>query len=395
MENQLNALKKDISFNIDQIANRLVEISTRIHQTPEICFEEHKAAALLIAELEKNGFEVERNTAGLSTAFRAVAKSQKEGPVIAFLAEYDALPEIGHACGHNIIGTASLGAGIAIKSILEKTGGTVYVIGTPAEEGGGGKIIMAEKGAFDGIDISLMIHPLNKTFTFLPSLAVQTLELVFHGKAAHAAACPEEGINALDAAVQTYTAINALRQQLSDDVRIHGIISDGGSASNVIPDRAALEYGVRTKDQAYLGPLLDKVKACAEGAALATGASLSVNIGQVAYDSIKNNPPLEDAIRKNLEALGINIDVLETTSGGIGSVDIGNISRMMPAAHPFISICEEDIRLHTNPFRDAAISKRGQEMMVKGAKMLAYTAADLYLDTELFRRVEEAFHQER
>lgn len=277
MKNELNSLKKRISLEIDKYSTRLIEISEFIHKNPEIGFEEFKSSQVLIEELQKNDFIIEQNTAGLETAFKASAIGKKGGPAIAFLSEYDALPEIGHACGHNIIGTASLGAGIAIKSIIKELSGSVYVFGTPAEEGGGGKIKMLEKGAFEGIDISLMIHPFNKTYTFLPSLAVKQIEFIFHGKAAHAAISPEAGINALDAVVHTYNSINALRLQLPDDVRIHGIITDGGQASNIISARAAVKYAVRTKNQNYLDELLEKVKACAKGGALATGATLEID----------------------------------------------------------------------------------------------------------------------
>ncbi len=298
MKKELNSLKKQLSSKIDEYSKRLIEISEFIHGNPELGFEEYKSSKILIEDLQKNDFIVEKNTAGLKTAFKAVARGKEGGPAIAFLAEYDALSGIGHACGHNIIGTASLGAGIAIKSIIKQLNGSVYVFGTPAEEGGGGKIKMLEKGAFEGIDVSLMMHPFNKTYTFLPSLAVKPIEFIFHGQAAHAAISPEEGINALDAVVQTYNAINALRLHLPDDVRIHGVITDGGLAPNIISARAAVKYAVRTKNQNYLDELLDKVKACAKGAALATGTTLEIDQSWAGYDSLKNNIPIENTIKK-------------------------------------------------------------------------------------------------
>jgi len=390
MKKELDRLKKQISLKIDEYSARLIEISEFIHKNPEICFEEFKSSQTLIKELQHNDFSVETNAGGFKTAFKAVASGNVGGPAIAFLSEYDALPEMGHACGHNIIGTASLGAGIAIQSIIKELNGTVYVIGTPAEEGGGGKIKMLEKGVFNGIDISLMMHPFNKTYTFLPSLAVKPIEFIFHGKAAHAAASPEQGVNALDAVVQTYNSINALRLQLPGDVRIHGIITDGGLAPNIISARAAVKYAVRTKNQNYLDELLDKVKNCARGAALATGTTLEINERGAGYDSIKNNIPIENAIKENFKLLSIKETPPIMEDVGMGSLDMGNLSWIMPCAHPFLAIAD-DIALHSEQFREAAISKRGHEMMLKAAKLLAYTALDLFMDKKLFERAKQDF----
>ena len=390
MKKELSNLKKQLSLKIDECSARLIEISEFIHKNPEIGFKEYKSSQALIKELENNDFIVEKNTAGLKTAFTAVAKGKEGGPAIAFLSEYDALPEIGHACGHNIIGAASLGAGIAIKSIIKELNGEIYVVGTPAEEGGGGKIIMMGKGVFKKIDISLMVHPFNKTYTFLPSLAVKPIEFIFYGKAAHAAISPEEGLNALDAVVQTYNSINALRLQLPDDVRIHGIITDGGLAPNIISARAAVKYAVRTKNQNYLDELVDKVKACARGASMATGTTLEINESWAGYDAIKNNIPIENAIKKNLKLLSIKQTPPRVEAGGLGSLDMGNISRIMPAAHPFLAITD-DFAVHTDQFREVAISKRGHEMMLKAAKLLSYTALDLFMDNELFEKAKQDF----
>ncbi len=390
MKNEINRLKKKISFKIDAYSARLIEISEFIHKNPEIGFAEYKASQELIKELKKNDFGVETNTAGLETAFKSVARGKEGGPAIAFLCEYDALPEIGHACGHNIIGTASLGAAIAIRSIIEEIKGLVYVLGTPAEEGGGGKIKLMDKGAFEGIDISLMMHPFNRTHSFLPSFASKPTEFIFHGKAAHAAASPEKGINALDAVVLTYNAINALRLLLPDDVRIHGIITDGGLAPNIISARAAVKYSIRTKHRNYLDELVDKIKSCARGAALATGATLEINQRPFNYDSLKKNTPIDNAIKKNLKSLSIDETQPGVEPSGMASLDMGNISRIMPAAHPFLAICD-DHGLHTDRFREAAISKRGHEMMLKGAKLLAYTAVDLFMDKDLLEKAKQDF----
>ncbi|MBT6338939.1 MAG: M20 family metallopeptidase [Desulfobacula sp.] len=394
MKKELSRLKKQLSLKIDECSARLIEISEFIHQNPEIGFKEYKSSQALIKELQSNDFIVEKNTAGLKTAFTAVARGKEGGPAIAFLSEYDALPEIGHACGHNIIGTASLGAGIAVKSIIKELTGKVYVVGTPAEEGGGGKIIMLEKGVFKKIDISLMVHPFNKTYSFLPSLAAKPIEFIFYGKAAHSAISPEEGLNALDAVVQTYNSINALRLQLPGDVSIHGIITDGGLAPNIISARAAVKYAVRTKNQNYLDELMDKVKACARGAAMATGTTLEINESWAGYDAIKNNIPIDNAIKKNLKLLSIKQTPPSMEAGGMGSLDMGNISRIMPSAHPFLAI-SDDFAVHTDQFREAAISKRGHEMMLKAAKLLAYTALDLFMDNELLEKAKQDFINNR
>lgn len=264
-------------------------------------------------------------------------------------------------------------------------------MGTPAEEGGGGKILMAGKGAFDDIDLALMIHPYNRTHPFLPTLAVQEMELIFSGRAAHAAISPDTGINALDAAVLTYTAVSALRQQLKDDVRIHGVFTDGGGAVNVIPDRAALKYGVRTRYQGELASLVQKIIECANGAAIATGASLKVEKNPVFYEAFKDNQPLLEAIRSNLDRLGIPIDPPREGSGGLGSVDMGNISRMMPSAHVYLAICDPEIELHTPEFRAAADSERRREMLLKGSELLAHTACDVLTNADLLQNMRQYF----
>lgn len=391
MKNNPEELKRELSSVIHKNAEKLIEIARKIHQNPEICYQEYLAVETLLQELKKHGFTIEVKTAGIETAFRAYVKSKREGPQIAILAEYDALPEIGHACGHNIIGTAALGAVIAMKSIIAKTGGTVWIIGTPAEEGGGGKILMAEKGAFEGMDVAMMIHPFNKTLPFLPSLSVQQVELIFEGRAAHAAISPETGINALDAVVQTYNSINSLRQQLPDDVRIHGIITDGGMAVNVIPERAAVKYGVRTREQSMLESLMQKIINCAKGAALATGTTITVKKDDYVYEAFRMNTPLVDAVQKNLETLNITADPPVTASGGLGSLDMGNVSQIIPSVHVYLAICDESTELHTPEFREAANSEEGYDMLIRAAELMAYTACDLLTDATLLRRMKEDF----
>lgn len=385
-------LRERMLHRIDESAERLIALSRRIYTHPEIAMEEHQACAWLMEELQQEGFAVEKGVAGLDTAFRATARGRKHHPAIAILAEYDALPGIGHACGHNLIAGAAIGAGIGLHAILSELDGTIIVLGTPAEEGGGGKVIMVEQGTFDPIDVAMMIHPSGNTFTARESLAVTSVELTFHGKAAHAAACPDQGINALDAVIQTFNAINALRQQLPEDVRIHGIITEGGTASNVIPDRASAKLGVRTLHQTFLPTLLEKVEACAKAAALATGATLDIHRGEMNYAAIKINRPLAEAIGRNMRALGISIDA-PPKRGRMGSVDMGNVSRVIPAAHPYIAIGPPDLAGHSEAFREAALSDQGHQAMLLGAKILAMTALDLLTDPTLMEAVRKDFEE--
>jgi amidohydrolase len=245
-----------ITAAIDAAADDLVALARRIHAHPETAFNEHQAAAWLTETLARHGFVVERGIAGLETAFRAEIRGVRPGPTVAILAEYDALPELGHACGHNLIACAAVGAGIGLAAVRDALPGTVLVLGTPAEEGGGGKVIMLQRGAFAGVDAAMMFHPAGYTVAERPSLASYRLTVRFAGKAAHAAAAPYEGVNALDALIQTFTAVGLLRQQLRDDARVHGIITYGGAAPNIIPDRAEAVFTCRAADAAYARDVL-------------------------------------------------------------------------------------------------------------------------------------------
>lgn len=390
MDPSLQNLQERLHHRIDESAERLIALSRRIHAHPEIAMEEHQACAWLSEELAQEGFVVEKGVAGMDTAFRATARGRRDRPAVAILAEYDALPGIGHACGHNLIAGATIGAGIGLRAILSELDGTVIILGTPAEEADGGKAIMIEQGGVDDIDVAMMIHPSGNTFTARESLAIVSLDVTFHGKAAHAAACPDQGINALDAVIQTFNAINALRQQLPEDVRIHGIITEGGRASNIIPDRASAKLGVRTLNQAFLSTLVEKVEACAKSAALATGATLDIHRGEMNYAAIKINRPLAEAMGRNMKALGLSIDD-PPRRGRMGSTDMGNVSRVIPAAHPYIAIGPPDIAGHSEVFREMSLSDRGHQAMLLGAKILAMTALDLFTDPTLMEAVRRDF----
>jgi amidohydrolase len=374
---------------IDAASNELIDLARRIHANPEIAFQERQSAALLEATLEQHGFNVERGIAGLETAFRAEITGASPGPTVAILAEYDALPEIGHACGHNLICTAALGAGIGLAAVRRHLPGRALVMGTPAEEGGGGKVIMLQRGAFEGVDTAMMFHPAGYTLSGRPSLASYRLSLKFLGKAAHAAATPHEGINALDAMIQTFSSIGLLRQQMREDARVHGIITYGGAAPNIIPDRAEAVFTVRAMDNAYARALLDRVINCAHGAAQATGATLEHTFRK-GYDAIKPNPTLADTFARHLKALGYPQDT-PPERPKMGSTDMGDISQVIPSIHPYVSIGPKDLPGHTVEFREAAISQRGFTAMLAAAKAMALTACDVLTKPEVLAQARQDF----
>ncbi len=375
-------LKEEVVKQIEGLKGDIIEISDRIHKNPELGFEEYKACAWLTAMLSEHGFEVEKGVAGLDTAFRATFTGTKEYPKIALLAEYDALPEIGHACGHNIIAASSVGAAIALSKL--SLPGTIVVLGTPAEEGGGGKVTMVEQGIFKDIEAAMMIHPADKNLVWKGSLATKKIIMKFKGKLAHAAANPQKGINALDAVIQTFNNINALRQHLTEDIRIHGIITHGGIRPNIVPDYAEAHFYVRALDDNYLLEMLEKVKNCARGAALGQGAKVDFEVER-GYKSRKLHHTLVEAFRSNLMALGVTPDA-PPEYGGMGSSDIGDVSHVVPAIHPYISITEGELASHSHEFAEAACSEKGHQGLLVGAKALAMTAIDLFIDDILARR---------
>lgn len=379
---------------VDERRPELEALALDIHQHPELAFQEHRTVNVLTDELAARGFTVERPLAGLDTAFRATRAFGSGGPRIALLAEYDALPELGHACGHNLICTAAVGAATAAAYVLERVGAnaTIEVIGCPAEEGGGGKILLLDAGVFEGVDAALMFHPSHRTMPVRGALAATRLRFVWRGKAAHAATAPHQGINALDACIQTFNAINAMRQHFPDEHRVHGIIVHGGSAPNVVPDYAEAKFLVRHRHFTELGPLRDKVIRCAQGAALSVGAELEVEEGMV-YAERRNNVPMAERFADYLVAQGVPLDP-PPTSGGVGSSDFGNLSQVVPAIHAYVKIAPEGTSNHTPEFARAAASPDGMAGMIAAAKALAATAVDLCLEPELLQAATAAFHAE-
>jgi amidohydrolase len=392
MSTSVKSLKDIITENVELNQYLYLTTSHEIHARPEIGNEEFFASARLIKILEDEGFEVEKAVAGHETSFVARKRSEKPGPSIAFLAEYDALPGIGHACGHNIIGTTSVAAAIALSKVLDETGGEAVVFGTPAEEGGpngSAKGSFVKHGLVEGIDAALMLHPSGQTRLTSTSLAVDPLDFEFIGKPAHAAASPHEGINALDAVIQLFNGINALRQQLTDDVRIHGIITHGGDAPNIIPEYAKARFFLRAATRSRLNDVTQRVKAVAEGAALATGAKLNVIAFQNKVDNLLLNDRYNEVFKNVIQDLGENVAANERE--GIGSTDAGNISQVVPTIHPYIKIGPDNLVAHTVPFREAAASPEGDEALLKGAKALALTALQLFTDQELLTDIKAEF----
>ncbi|MGA9349453.1 MAG: M20 family metallopeptidase [Anaerolineae bacterium] len=385
-------LKQRVVDEVDARRDELIYISDTIHANPELAFEEFESAALLTSVLEQEGFTVQRGVAGLETAFVASYTSQNgDRPVVAVLSEYDALAGLGHACGHNIIGTASVGAALVLRPILDQLPGTIQVIGTPGEEGGGGKIVMVKAGVFDGLDAAMMVHPSNRTMTRRTSLACYELKMEFFGQAAHAAGSPDKGINALDACVLTYNNISALRQQLTDDVRIHGIITHGGSASNIIPDYTAAEFLVRAVEKDVALAVLARVEDCARAGALAAGAEVRLTRADEHYANMIPNTVLADLFDANLAALGREVQLPEPNER-MGSTDMGNVSHVVPALHPYVTIAPDEVAGHSPQFRAASASPEGYAGLLDAAKALAMTAIDLFSNPDL---VDAAWEEHR
>ena len=385
-------MKQLINEAINKLQDTFYDVSKYIGQNPELGHEEFKACKALTDVLKEQGFTVEIGTCDLPTAFTAVYDSQKPGPSIGFMAEYDALPDLGHACGHNLIGTMSIAAGIGLSKAVAETGGKVYVYGTPAEETRGGKVTMAEQGIFNHLDVAMMVHPYYCHQKSGRSLAMDAIQFEFFGKSAHAAAAPHEGINALDGVLQTFNSINALRQHVKPDVRIHGVITEGGNAANVVPDYAVAQFYVRASTRAYVDEVTDKVKACANGAALATGTKLKISNYEFSYDDMQTNQTLSEVYTNNLVSLGVSEQSITEDQGDHGSLDMGNVSQVVPAIHPYIQICDDYFVCHTHEFREAALSEQGREAMILGAQTMALTGYDVLTNQALLQKIKQEFN---
>ena len=386
-----SALKKRVTERVDARAKMLDDLALAIHARPELAFEERFAASALLDALKTDGVKAEAGAGGLETSF--VADSGTGSPVVAILGEYDALPGVGHACGHNLMGTAALGAFLALRDLGKDLPGRVRLVGCPAEERGNGKNFLIRAGVFDGVAAALMYHPGDRDEIDPLMLAMATLSVEFIGKAAHAAAEPHEGRNALDALLLGWTALSALRLVVRSDSRFHGIITDGGQAPNIIPEHAAARFMVRSPDNGYLKELQRRVIACFEGAAKQTGCDLAYEWSETC-DLVSTNRPLADAFVRNARELGREMHT-RRPSDTHGSTDMGNVTSIVPGIHPFLTVTDGPVPGHSVEFAAASATPQALETMHFAAKALAMTAVDTLTDSALLIRAKEAFDGQR
>ena len=396
----MSELKNQISQFIDTNAKIYQDISLAIHAKPEVSDFEYFASQTLSEQLKKEGFEIELPAAGHRTGFAATYKSKKPGPTVVFLAEYDALAGLGHGCGHNVFGATSALAGAALKSIVDQIGGEVRVYGTPGEEGGqngSAKGSFVKKGYLNDVDFALCTHPGSGSEDGLSTrnYACAPVDIEFWGKPAHAAGCPQDGINALDAQILTYAAIGVLRQQLTDRIRIHGVIVEGGTAPNVIPEYTKAKYYIRAADIDTLHELYEKVENIVKGSALQTSCTSSMKLYQNLVENMVLTPSLDAIYEKYITELGNTVKHVEDVVMP-GSSDVGNISQVVPTIQPHISITDVQIAGHSQDMVNASCSQKAMDAIVKGAKALAFTALELFENPEELVKVKEdhAWHVE-
>jgi amidohydrolase len=384
-------MKEQLKNHLDTIQNKLWALSDSIYHNPELGDQEFESMKKLVSFLEENQFKIETGIVGRPTAFKAVYDRKKDGPTIAYLAEYDALPEVGHGCGHNMIGTMGVGAGVLLSKVIDEIGGRVVVLGTPAEETNGAKVPMAEQGIFEDIDAAMILHPSDESYESGESLAMDAIQFEYKGRTSHAAASPEMGINALDAVIQLFNGINAIRQHVTSDVRIHGIIKEGGVAANVVPDKAVAQFYVRAKDRTYLNEVVQKVKNIAHGAATMTGAEVTISNYELSYDNMVTNETLSELFNQNLLAVGVK--EIKKAKGSYGSIDMGNVSHVVPAIHPYIGLDSPGLVAHTREFADTTITENSHQILSKGALALASTGFDLIIKKDILEKMKQEFRQ--
>jgi amidohydrolase len=381
-------LAETLDRTLDAEAPALRELALKIHAHPELRFEEHRAAGWISELLTLRGHAVERPLGGLATALRARAGST--GPRLAIVAEYDALPEIGHACGHNLIAAGAVGAFLALAPAAEAQGFRVDLVGTPAEEGGGGKALLLDAGVFEGVDAAMMFHPFDRDLVAHGTLANLWIAMTFHGQPAHAAAAPWDGNSALTACIQTFTLVDSQRVHFRDGVRVHGYITDGGQAVNIIPERAACEFSVRARSLEELARVRAIVERCAKAAAMAAGVEVTL-APRKGYRDLVTNLPLARAFARHMESMGR--PAAETDERvGMGSTDMGDVSHAVPSIHPWLAICEAGETLcHQHAFAKAACAERGLDTMLTAARAMAKTGGEFLVDEALRGAVREAF----
>jgi amidohydrolase len=388
-------LRGRIAEAIDEHGPGIIDVSDQIHKRPEIGFQEVFASQLLADSLRGQGYEVEKPLGGLETAFRATKRGRGPGPTVAVLAEYDALPGIGHGCGHNLIAGSGLAAAIGLGQIMDQIDGTFQIIGTPAEEGGGGKVTLIDAGIFENVDAALMVHHAGDRTGSASSypggtcLAVSHLEFVFHGKPAHAAADPYNGANALNAVIKLFTGIDAMRQHVRTDARIHGIITHGGDAPNVVPHRTEAKFFVRAGDRAYLEVLENKVRQIAQGAALMTETTVEIGYGSPTCYDMRPSYPIGRAYEENMRRVGMEINARDQGQRGPYSTDFGNVSYIVPSVTGSFAIAHTPIPGHSQQVVDASCSEFGYSQLLKVSTAMALTALDLFTDAELLQQAKD------
>ena len=385
----LAAVKERLIAEVDRRTDLLIDVSHQIHARPELGFEEHFAHGLLADAIEADGLTVERGAYGVPTAFAAHAGTT--GPLVAVLCEYDALPGLGHACGHNIIAAAGLGAGLAAAALAEETGGRVVILGTPAEEGGGGKVVMLDRGAFAEVDAAVMVHPAGLDLRSMSTLAITILVATYTGRSAHAAAAPQKGRNALDAAVLGYMNIAALRQHIRPEERVHGVFHDAGVKPNIVPERAVAEWYVRARDVRALDKLKARVLACLQAGADAAGCEVDLAWQPNPYADVRSNEGLLSLYEANSAALGRPLHAPDSTNAVAGSTDMGNVSYEVPGIHPMIQVAPPHISIHTPEFATYAMGPDGDRAVLDGARAMAMTVADVWLDEDARLRMKDEF----
>ena len=385
--------KSQVGHRIDEHRDEIVGVSRRIHEEPELGHQEYKASKLLAGELERHGYDVKLGVSGMETAFIA-SRRRKKGPTVGILAEYDALPGIGHACGHNLIAASALGAAIGIAGVADDLPGNVVIYGVPAEEGvvqnAGGKVVMLDE--IGKADAAIMIHPSSLWGSYGTSNARESFMVEFYGKSSHAGAAPEKGVNALEGVLLTFQGVNALRQHISRDVRIHGIIKHGGDSPNTVPDYASAHLYVRAPTLPIMRENYAKVENIVKGAELATGARSKVTQVANTYANTIPSKTLTDAFRENMGLAGVEYpEETEVRQSG-GSTDFGNVSQVIPALSAYINI--GPVVLHSPEGTTMTATPQAHEAMINAAKGLAYTAVDLITRPELLKKAKEE-HQRR
>ena len=373
--------KTRVAAAIEAARDEIVGLSHRIHANPEPAFEEAQASAWIADALRAHGFEVEHPAGSLATAIRAIRRGGRggAGPRIGILAEYDALPGLGHGCGHNTMAASGVGAAIGLAAIADELPGEIVFLGTPAEERGSGKQIMIDDGLFAGIDAALLYHPCDRSHVESHPLASEDVDVVFSGLQAHASSDPWLGRNALDALILLFTSVGLWRQQLHPTARVHGIIREGGTAANIIPERTSAWFMLRATHQAEYDQMRTRFTAMAEAAAAATGTTVSITYSGGAT-TMRNNAVLAERFRANMAPYGI-VDMGDDPNAG--STDMGNVSWVCPTIHPDLAICDEGVAGHSIAFRDASATPRADDTTMLAATLVAHTAVDLYLDPAL------------